>query len=67
MKKIILGLILLLISISNSKSAEERVYCYDPSVGPYFVYWCNPFEPINKGKLGTTQGWRKEESFKKYY
>ena len=31
------------------------------------VYWCNPFEPINKGKLGTTQGWRKEESFKKYY
>jgi hypothetical protein len=31
------------------------------------VYWCNPFEPINKGKLGTTQGWRKEERFKKYY
>ena len=31
------------------------------------VYWCNPFEPINKGKLETTQGWRKEESFKKYY
>jgi hypothetical protein len=31
------------------------------------VYWCNPFEPINKGKLGTSQGWRKEESFKKYY
>jgi type I restriction enzyme M protein len=24
-------------------------------------------EPINKGKLGTSQGWRKEESFKKYY
>ena len=31
------------------------------------VYWCNPFEPINKGKLGTTQGWRKEEKFQKYY
>ena len=31
------------------------------------VYWCNPFEPINKGKLGTTQGWRKEEKFEKYY
>lgn len=27
----------------------------------------NAFEPINKGKLGTTQGWRKEERFKKYY
>jgi hypothetical protein len=25
------------------------------------------FEPINKGKLGTTQGWRKEERFKQYY
>ncbi len=32
-----------------------------------YVYWCNPFEPINKGKLGTTQGWRKEEKFKQYY
>ena len=32
-----------------------------------YVYWCNPFEPINKGKLGTTQGWRKEEKFPKYY
>jgi len=31
------------------------------------VYWCNAFEPINKGKLGTTQGWRKEERFKQYY
>ena len=32
-----------------------------------YVYWCNPFEPINKGKLGITQGWRKEEKFPKYY
>jgi hypothetical protein len=31
------------------------------------VYWCDPFEPINKGKLGTTQGWRKEQTFKQYY
>ena len=32
-----------------------------------YVYWCNPFEPINKGKRGTTQGWRKEEKFPQYY
>ena len=32
-----------------------------------YVYWCNPFEPINKGKLGSTQGWRKEEKFPQYY
>ena len=31
------------------------------------VYRCNPFEPINKGKLGTTQGWRKKEKFPQYY
>jgi hypothetical protein len=31
------------------------------------VYWCNPFEPINKGKLGTTQGWRIEKPVKQYY
>ena len=30
-------------------------------------YWCNPFEPINNGKLGTTQGWSKEERFKRDY
>jgi hypothetical protein len=33
----------------------------------HLVYWCNPFEPINRGKLGTTQGWRKEEKFPQYY
>ena len=32
-----------------------------------YVYWCDPFEPINKGKLGTTQGWRIEKSVKQYY
>jgi SpoVK/Ycf46/Vps4 family AAA+-type ATPase len=32
-----------------------------------YVYWCNPFEPINKGKLGTTQGWRIEKPVKHYY
>lgn len=32
-----------------------------------YVYWCNPFEPINRGKLGTTQGWRKEKKFPVYY
>ena len=31
------------------------------------VYWCNPHEPINKGKLGSSQSWRKKETFKGYY
>lgn len=32
-----------------------------------YVYWCNPFEPINKGKLGSSQSWRKEKKFPVYY
>lgn len=31
------------------------------------VYWCNPFEPINKGKLGSTQNWRINKSERSYY
>ena len=32
-----------------------------------YVYWCDPYEPINKRKLGSTQGWRKEKKFPVYY
>ena len=32
-----------------------------------YVYWCNPYEPINKGKLGSSQDWRKEKKFPVYY
>jgi len=31
------------------------------------VYWCNPFEPINKGKLGSTQNWRINKLESSYY
>jgi len=29
--------------------------------------WVNPFEPINKGRLGSTQEWRKEKPKRHYY
>jgi len=32
-----------------------------------YVYWCNPYEPINRGKLGSSQSWRKEKKFPVYY
>lgn len=32
-----------------------------------YVYWCNPFEPINKGKLGSTQNWRVNKPERTYY
>jgi hypothetical protein len=29
--------------------------------------WVNPFEPINKGRLGSTQEWRVEKPKNHYY
>jgi len=53
----------------KEKTKEFFVFKTEPYRKDYsrLVYWCNPFEPINKGKLGTTQGWRKEEKFPEYY
>jgi len=31
------------------------------------VYWCNAFEPINKGKLASSQGWKRENPERSYY
>jgi hypothetical protein len=31
------------------------------------VFWCNPFESINKGKLGSTQNWRIDKPERSYY
>ena len=59
-------------SVKKPKEKTKELFVFK-TAEPYrkdysrLVYWCNPFEPINKGKLGTTQGWRKEERFKQYY
>ena len=58
--------------VKKPKEKTKELFVFK-AVEPYrkdysrLVYWCNPFEPINKGKLGTTQGWRKEEKFPQYY
>jgi len=31
------------------------------------VYWCNAFEPINRGKLASSQGWKREKPERSYY
>jgi len=31
-----------------------------------YIYWCDPFEPINKDKLGSTQEWKKEKKYEYY-
>ena len=56
------------------KKVDQRVK--DPFIfktEPYrrdcsrLVYWCNPFESINKGKLGSTQNCRIEKPIWSYY
>jgi hypothetical protein len=56
------------------KKAEPKVK--DPFIfktEPYrkdysrLVYWCNAFEPINKGKLASSQGWKRENPERSYY
>ena len=32
-----------------------------------YIYCCNPHEPINKGKLGSSQGWRIDTKQYEYY
>ena len=53
----------------EEKKKENFIFKTEPYRKDYsrLIYWCNPFEPINKGKLGTTQGWRKKEKFPVYY
>ena len=58
--------------IKKQKEKTKELFVFK-TAEPYrkdysrLVHWCNPFDPINKGKLGTTQGWRKEEKFPQYY
>jgi len=56
------------------KKAEPKVK--DPFIfktEPYrkdysrLIYWCNAFEPINKGKLASSQGWKRENPERSYY
>ena len=51
------------------KKKEPFIFKTEPYRKDYsrYVYWCNPFEPINKGKLGSSQSWRNEKKFPVYY
>ena len=51
------------------KKKEPFIFKTEPYRKDYsrYVYWCDPYEPINKGKLGSSQSWRKEKKFPVYY
>jgi hypothetical protein len=66
------------LTISMDKE-KRRIKITDRDFEPYDIYkdsmrwshkwtgWVNPFEPINKGRLGSTQEWRIEKPKKHYY
>ena len=57
------------INVEKKEKTEKPLFSLNAPTKDHsrLVYWCNPFEPINRGKLGSTQGWRKEEKFPQYY
>ena len=74
MKKIAILLIGAMFVLAPSIKADQKVK--DPFIfktEPYrrdcsrLVNWCNPFESINKGKLGSTQNCRIEKPIRSYY
>jgi len=58
---------------ARAKEKEQFKFNYvKPNVKPrinWSIYggWVNPFEPINKGKLGSSQSWRIEKPGRSYY
>ena len=54
---------------ADQKVKDPFIFKTEPYRRDYsrLVYWCNPFEPINKGKLGSTQNWRIEKPIRSYY
>jgi hypothetical protein len=75
MKKIISGLILYLFIFSTVYKEREKLkkkeikFNFTKSKKDWSIYggWVNPFDPINKGRLGSTQEWRVEKPKKHYY
>ena len=53
----------------DQKVKDPFIFKTEPYRKDYcrLVYWCNPFEPINKGKLGSTQNWSIEKPITSYY
>ena len=50
------------------KKKEAKFNFVKPRIN-WSIYggWVNAYEPVNKGKLGSTQEWRKEKPYPVYY
>ena len=54
---------------ARAKQKQEVKFTFVKPRKDFSIYggWVNAYEPINKGKLGSSQGWRKEKKFPVYY
>jgi hypothetical protein len=54
---------------AREKQKEEIKFNFVKPGINWSIYggWVNAYEPVNKGKLGSTQEWRKEKPYPEYY
>ena len=54
---------------ARTKQKEQVKFNYVKPRINWSIYggWVNAYEPVNKGRLGSTQEWKKEEKFPTYY
>ena len=54
---------------ARAKQKEQVKFNYVKPRINWSIYggWVNAYEPVNKGRLGSTQEWKKEEKFPTYY
>ena len=54
---------------ARAKQKEQVKFNYVKPKINWSIYggWVNAYEPVNKGRLGSTQEWRKEKKYPVYY
>jgi hypothetical protein len=54
---------------ARAKQKQEVKFTFEKPRKDFSIYggWVNAYEPINKGKLGSSQSWREEKKLRFYY
>ncbi len=54
---------------ARAKQKKDFKFNFVKPLKDWSIYggWVNAYEPVNKGRLGSTQEWKKEEKFPTYY
>jgi len=54
---------------ARAKQKKEVKFNFVKPQKDWSIYggWVNAYEPVNKGRLGSTQEWKKEKSYRIYY